>query len=66
MHAERERNMASPNTVKAVSTQTADRDPVYKAASHEMKALRNTLEQSTGKWSLNKSNSGISFNHKVK
>lgn len=48
------------------SASTTDRNPVYREAVSELRTLRTTIEQSTGKWSLTKEKEAHTVNHKVK
>ncbi|MGO7975794.1 hypothetical protein ACC705_32945 [Rhizobium ruizarguesonis] len=56
-------NVAAMNSKTRTAT---DRDPVQRAAVSELKTLRVSIEQSTGKWSLTKEKSANTVNHKVK
>lgn len=54
----------------AVKTQSAaansDKDPAYRAVVSELKTLRASIEQSTGKWSLTNEKPANTINRKVK
>lgn len=56
-------NSASLNKASAART---DKNPVYREAASELRTLRTTIEQSTGKWSLTKEKSALTVNHKLK
>jgi hypothetical protein len=48
------------------SAATTDRNAVYREAANELRTLRTTIEQSTGKWSLTKEKSAHTIKHKLK
>ncbi|MGQ3214667.1 hypothetical protein [Shinella sp.] len=60
--------MATSQAIKydRVPSSATDKDPVYRAAVSELKTLRTSIEQSTGKWSLTKEKSATTVNQKVK
>ena len=56
---------SAASTVKRSAAMT-DKNPVYREAVSELRTLRTTIEQSTGKWSLTKEKSSHTLNQKVK
>ncbi|TCR04072.1 hypothetical protein EDF70_102168 [Neorhizobium sp. JUb45] len=57
-------NSASSSIRKSAAA--TDRNPVYREAVNDLRTLRTTIEQSTGKWSLTKEKSVNTVNHKTK
>ncbi|MBB4297216.1 hypothetical protein GGI55_001743 [Rhizobium leguminosarum] len=58
--------MANVTAMTSKARTATDRDPVHRAAVSELKTLRVSIEQSTGKWSLTKEKSANTVNQKVK